>query len=705
MEGDLTSGQPTKGHLALRRTVGLGTLLLLLVLAGSAALLGFASQAVDELQARQERTLITRTVHRLEHRLIGDITTVTVWDQAYRVLRPGFDPAWADSEIGSYFAHNRGHAQTLVLDESDRPFYAWAGNRRVEPTSLTAFQRDVQPLIAQVRRAERTGVAPPQDLEATDPGLSRTAGGIVRSEGDYYMVAASTVTPETADAPRRPGPAVIVISARKLNERLVQLGEDLQVNDAAIRPTARAGANSIPLIDINGRIVGILDWQPKQPGMAVLRNAAPIFALGMLIVLAVGAALAMHMRDVARKLADEEFGHREAMRLLVHARDRAEQANRAKSHFLANMSHEIRTPLNGILGMVQVMERGGLAEPHAERLEIIRNSGETLLSVLNGILDLSKIEAGRFELDLQEFDLGEMVNAACKPFANLAAQKDLDFEIDIHPEALGVWRGDPMRLRQILSNLTANAVKFTVEGEVRVEVTHTNKGLYFAVTDTGLGIPADRVAELFEKFVQADSSMSRRFGGTGLGLAICREFVNIMGGRLAVQTQEGRGSTFAFELPLPKLKDGAALPPDPLAVPHAESLPIRVLAAEDSKPNQLVLKALLEPCGVELHVVHDGAEAVRAFKRGSFDMVLMDIQMPVMNGVDAAKAIRAYEADKDRERTPILALSANVVRDQLQDYFASGMDGYVAKPIDAAILIETIRATLDPATPRAEAVV
>jgi CheY-like chemotaxis protein len=252
-----------------------------------------------------------------------------------------------------------------------------------------------------------------------------------------------------------------------------------------------------------------------------------------------------------------------------------------------------------------------------------------------------------------------------------------------------------MRLRQVMSNLTANAVKFTSQGGVRVRVRATSKGVSFTVSDTGIGIPANRVSELFEKFVQADSSMSRKFGGTGLGLAICREFVNIMGGRLAVQTQEGLGSTFAFELPLPRLRDAV---PAPANEGRAEPTlpPLRILAAEDSRPNQLVLKALLEPLGVDIRVASDGAEAVKAFKAGGYDLILMDVQMPNMNGVEATRAIRELEAKSGKRRTPILALSANVMSHQLKEYVAAGMDGCIAKPIDVNALVESIRDTVSP---------
>jgi CheY-like chemotaxis protein len=387
------------------------------------------------------------------------------------------------------------------------------------------------------------------------------------------------------------------------------------------------------------------------------------------------------------------IGRREAA--LELSREAAEAANRAKSEFLANMSHEIRTPLNGVLGMAQVMALNTDDPVQSKRLATIRQCGEALLGILNSILDLSKIEAGQVEIDAAPFELAWAVNAACEPFAVVADQKGVDLRIHMDVSAGDMRVGDALRLRQVLANLCGNAVKFTEAGRITVRVLAEDAGVVaFEVSDTGVGIPPERQADIFDKFAQVDTSSTRRFGGTGLGLAICRELVVRMGGEIGVESQPGEGSTFWFRLPLARAAEAAETAAPAEEIPITGGAPLRVLAADDNEINRQIVAALLEPLGVELTLVADGQEAVEAIARAPFDVVLMDIQMPGLNGVDATRQIRAAEAREGRARSPILALSANVMTHQIAEYRAAGMDGVVAKPIQAGRLIEAMSEVL-----------
>jgi signal transduction histidine kinase len=409
---------------------------------------------------------------------------------------------------------------------------------------------------------------------------------------------------------------------------------------------------------------------------------------------------------------------RKTMDELVEARDAAEAANVLKSHFLANMSHEIRTPLNGVLAMAQIMAMGELEPKQRERLGVVRQSGEALLAVLNDILDLSKIEAGRMELEEVEFDTAEVAAKLNSTHAALAARKGLSFSVDIAPAAEGVRRGDVMRLQQILSNLVANAVKFTPAGEVRILIDGEGpagaEGLKVSVTDTGIGVASDKLPLLFQKFSQVDSSTTRQFGGTGLGLAICRELAQLMGGQVWAESLQGVGSTFFLSLPLARVK-AVAGPADPRAdasEPGAggDVSSLKVLAAEDNPTNQLVLKTVLATFGLEADIVPDGQKAIEAWAAGSYDLILMDIQMPGTDGITATREIRAAEARIGRRRTPIIALSANAMTHQVREYLEAGMDLHVAKPIQLGRLHEALERVLcgeseasEPAPPPAEA--
>ncbi len=390
-----------------------------------------------------------------------------------------------------------------------------------------------------------------------------------------------------------------------------------------------------------------------------------------------------------RRLAD-------AWSRLQAAKTKAEAASLAKSDFLATMSHEIRTPLNGILGMAQALQRADLPAEQKAQLRVIRQSGEGLLSLLNDALDFSRIEAGALELEVTEFDMEHLTRGAVATFTPLAERKGLTFEFSIDEAAKGVFRGDTVRIRQVLYNLAANAVKFTETGGIAVGVSYADGQLKLDVADSGIGIAPDRIGGLFEQFVQGDASATRRHGGAGLGLAICRSLCELMGGAVSVSSVEGRGSLFTASLPMARVAAPALIVgPAPAPAEQAETAPIRILAAEDNAVNQLVLKTLLSQAGLEPTLVENGAEAIEAWQSGRWDVILMDIQMPVMDGVTATRQIRAFEAANGRAKTPIIAVTANAMSHQVTEYAAAGMDAVVPKPLDAAALFNAIERALD----------
>ena len=406
------------------------------------------------------------------------------------------------------------------------------------------------------------------------------------------------------------------------------------------------------------------------------------------------AVITVTMLPIAALMAE----HDALKQSLIVTRADAEAANLAKSAFLANMSHEIRTPLNGILGMAQVLSMDDLSSAQHDKVSVLRKAGESLLSILNDILDISKIEAGKVTLDAIDFDLNEILRETRRNFDIIAQDKGLNLTIDMG-NASGIYRGDPTRIRQILSNLVSNALKFTEIGDVGLAAAFGPDGLALSVSDTGMGVPDDKLDRLFLKFSQVDKSTTRRFGGAGLGLSICRELAEMMGGRMEVRTSEGRGSTFTLRLPLERVavtQRIANTNPSNDAEPELSSL--RILAAEDNPTNQLVLKTLLKIVDVDVVIVEDGAQAVEAWENETWDLVLMDIQMPVLDGLDAARAIRAREAELGRARTPIAAVTANSMAHQICSYFEAGMDAHLSKPIEAESLFALLTQMLEAPT-------
>jgi signal transduction histidine kinase/ActR/RegA family two-component response regulator len=387
-----------------------------------------------------------------------------------------------------------------------------------------------------------------------------------------------------------------------------------------------------------------------------------------------------------REKVDEVLGSLE-----VRVRERTaelEQANAEKSRFLANMSHELRTPLNGVIAISQTLASVQETPRNRELAELIVSSGRLLEQVLTDILDFSKIEAGEIALADENFCLEAVVGRISELHRAAAEAKGLTFDWRVEPQAQGYYRGDPVRLTQVLSNLLSNAVKFTEAGSVALEVREDQDALHFTVSDTGIGFDDEVKARLFRRFEQADPSIRRRFGGTGLGLAISRSLVELMGGLVSVKSSPGEGSQFAVALWLPRV-EGVA----PVEANEDEAFSFagrRVLLAEDHPTNQKVIQLILDSVGIDLDIVENGALALERLQRERFDLVLMDMQMPELDGLAATKAFRTHERAAGHVRTPVIMLTANAMDEHVQSSLAAGADRHLSKPIRAEDLLHAM---------------
>ncbi len=414
-------------------------------------------------------------------------------------------------------------------------------------------------------------------------------------------------------------------------------------------------------------------------------NDKPQKAILVLIVLLLGyVLLEVYLTNGARR--------REEM-----LREKAAQASATKSRFLANVSHEIRTPLNGIMGMASELVGSDLNDDQKKCVKVIEQSGDVLLSTINDVLDLSRVEAGQLQINREAFELRAVVQNAVDLYGTMAREKQLTLNAEIVNDVPAWVLGDPQRIRQILFNLVANAVKFTARGSIVIAARRTECGdkICFSVMDSGPGISQDAQQKIFDPFGQTDASVTRRHGGTGLGLTIAKQLSGLMGGELSVDSLPGRGSTFSFQLPLPETN---AVSQSKLSNPSATAPDLTglgVLIVDDNATNRLILSRFLKPTSAKIAFACNGEEAFGLVETGEFPIVWMDVQMPIMDGVTATMRIRAYENASRSGKSVILGVTANVFVHQVQSYLAAGMDDVLAKPISKARLFDALSQVRD----------
>jgi signal transduction histidine kinase/CheY-like chemotaxis protein len=675
------SPSSTHSRTQLRRIVAAGVLAVLVVLTGVASLAACAVQAIDTAHRETETSLVARRVDRTLELLRDNVVSASVWNDAC-VAMTRKDWAWAQINFGDYYADYMKHDVTLAYGADGVLAYASRESEQVRPDSERAFAQAVAPLVAEVRlRGAATKAAhdqPPIGLQAVT-----TRQAFVEAGGTLYAVSAATIVPEdlahASDGPFDP----VVVSGRKVSAVVSELGRDLLISNARLTPAQGPEQPRVALKGPGGAPLAAITWSPARPGLTMLRRAAP------LLLAIVGVLLTACMFGYGRVIVlIKRLERNEAAR--DEALARAHEAAAVKARFMANMSHELRTPLNGVIAVGEVLRDRQATDQSRDMAELIVSSARVLERLINDVLDTAKIEAGHMRLEAEPFVLRDLVRNVAELHGAAASAKDIDLSWCVGPSAAETYLGDQTRLAQVLSNLLSNAVKFTSRGRVRLAARPAKGGVRFVVSDTGAGFDQGDASRLFQAFEQADATTTRQHGGTGLGLAICRSLVELMGGRIWARSRVGRGSIFSVFVPLTSGHghgESVLVQAAPVAEPPER--PLRILLAEDHPTNQKVVAMILEPIGAELTIVDNGQAAVEAARAGAFDLILMDIQMPVMDGLEAMTLIRRSELGSS-VRTPIICLTANAGEAQAATYLAAGGDLHLAKPYRAEALLQAV---------------
>ncbi|MDZ4317568.1 MAG: ATP-binding protein [Phenylobacterium sp.] len=634
------------------------------------------SQSVDQQTRTREEELVRQGLVSAIAEVEAAKVSETTWDEVILFLDNRRDLDWADANLNDFYALGFEFSELTVLDPQDQPIYHRRGRERapLDAATITVFDD----LLAAVRTAETQ--RPPLNSApapwSTMPAPIQASGFAV-VDGRNVLATATLIQPDTGAAMPREDRGLVMLTLLPVREVSIDLlAERYQLADlrtglgeAHLKP----GDAQVRMDVVQSDDPLILAWTPQRPGALLLRNSIlPILAV-LLTFGAVGAVMVGRAR---------------------HAWRQQMEAQRTQTEFLANMSHEIRTPLNGVCAVAAALEATPLSPVQRNMVEIIRSSGISLERLLSDLLDVARMETGSVRISRETFNLADAARTIDTLLRPRAEEKGLTLSLDIAPEAETRVMGDPVRLKQVMANLLTNAIKFTESGDIQVSLIPLGEDRWrLQVTDQGMGFDPARKAELFKRFAQGDASIGRRYGGMGLGLAISRELVELMGGTMDAEGRPGLGATFWADIPLP-VAEGAA-EAEPTERETIQTRPLRILVADDHPVNRQVVEVLLSEFDVELVLAENGLEACQAFEAAPFDMVLMDMQMPVMDGLTAIRNIRAKENSTDQGRTPIVMLTANTLPEHRAASLAAGADLHMPKPIEPERLIAVLQSVAE----------
>ena len=657
-----------------------------LAMLGSIGVAVRAMMAIDNEAAAREGRQVLRALEAERMQLAVEQQSATIWDDALEAVIAR-DIVFIEGNLGVWMHDYFGHDESYVLTPEGQPIYAAIDGSTVDPSVMADAEIEISAMADRLR-SKSAASGTEQNAEAEGPAALYVSEP-VQLRGKPVLLSVVPIVSDTGDLFQQPGKEFLHVAVQYLDEDFAtRVATPMELTEAGFAGTPPQGhQRGVAFADSRGTTVTWFCWSGYTPGRTMVGYLIPIFVVWFAIICTL-------LYLIANRLVN-------ASSQLEAARAKAEEMSRAKSIFLANMSHEIRTPLNGVLGMAEILQRH-VSTPESKRMvATIRQSGETLLAVLNSILDMSKIEAGKMELETVPIVLSDILDHVEALHRVKAEEKGLDLQVYMSAGSELPRLGDPHRLIQILNNLLNNAIKFTEKGHVRVELSCLHgKPVTIDVNDTGVGMTEAQLSRVFESFEQADGSMTRRFGGTGLGLSIVRQLVVLMGGMITVQSRLGEGTEVRVVLPLPETSAGSIAAAEAEAAPDTMRLVgKRLLVADDNLTNRLVVSEMLAETGMKVTMVENGQEAVSTWLKAleedqPFDLILLDITMPVLDGLGALAKIRSTETEKRCPPVAAIAVTANAMPDQVADYIMGGFDTHLAKPFKRRELLHALTALL-----------